>query len=61
MVTKPVAAASKPATYTVSCVAAATTTTPVVLTSDVAGVRRESREIVAEPGQDDGEADAHRR
>jgi serine/threonine-protein kinase len=33
VVTKPAAAASKPATYTVSCVAAATTRTPVVLTS----------------------------
>jgi hypothetical protein len=33
VVTKPVAAATKPATYTVSCVAAATTRTPVVLTS----------------------------
>ena len=33
VVTKPVAAASKPATYTVSCVAAATTRTPVVSTS----------------------------
>jgi hypothetical protein len=32
VVTKPVAAASKPATYTVSCVAAATTRIPVVLT-----------------------------
>jgi eukaryotic-like serine/threonine-protein kinase len=33
VVTKPVAAASKPATYTVSCVAAATTRLPVVVTS----------------------------
>ncbi len=60
VVTKPVTAASKPATYTVSCVAAATATAR-------RWCRRrrrrrlgpEFREIAAEPRQDECEADAH--
>ena len=59
VVTKPVAAASKPATYTVSCVAPVVATVPVQPGSTSPALKREFREIVAEPGQGDCEADAH--